>query len=90
MLTPSEQLGLAGAALEARVRQAVNYIPDSTLAHVAKRLADDARTNEVVYAHDGVLETVWIMLRPLLSPSPQSGMVLRTKNNAPAEKKPGA
>jgi len=66
MLTPSEQLGLAGAALEARVRQAVNYIPDSTLAHVAKRLADDARTNEVVYAHNGVLETVRIMLRPLL------------------------
>ena len=66
MLTPAEQLGLAGAALDARVRQAVNYIPDSTLVHVAKRLADDARANEVVYARDGVLETVRIMLRPLL------------------------
>jgi carboxypeptidase Taq len=66
MLTPAEQLGLAGAALDARVRQAVNYIPDSTLVHVAKRLADDARTNEVLYAHEGVVETVRIMLRPLL------------------------
>jgi carboxypeptidase Taq len=66
MLTPAEQLGLAGAALDARVRQAVNYIPDSTLVHVAKRLADDARSNEVVYAHEGVLETVRIMFRPLL------------------------
>ena len=65
MLTPAEQLGLAGAALDARVRQAVNYIPDSTLVHVAKRLADDARTNEVVYAHEGVTETVRIMFRPL-------------------------
>jgi carboxypeptidase Taq len=66
MLTPAEQLGLAGAALEARVRQAVNYIPDSTLVHMAKRLAEDARANEVVYAHEGVLETVRIMPRPLL------------------------
>ena len=66
MLTPAEQLGLAGAALDARVRQAVNYIPDSSLVHVAKRLADDARTNEVVYAHEGVLESVRIMFRPLL------------------------
>ena len=58
MLTPAEQLGLAGAALDARVRQAVNYIPDSALAHVARRLAEDARFNEVVYARDGVNEPV--------------------------------
>ncbi len=49
MLTPAEQLGLAGAALDARVRQAVNFIPDSTLVHVARRLAEDARANDVVY-----------------------------------------
>ena len=54
MLTPAEQLGLAGAVLDARVRQAVNYIPDSTLVHVARRLAEDARFNEVIYARDGV------------------------------------
>jgi carboxypeptidase Taq len=66
MLTPAEQLGLAGAALDARVRQAVNHVPDATLAHVAKRLGDDARANEVVYTHDGVIETVRVMLRPLL------------------------
>jgi carboxypeptidase Taq len=66
VLTPAEQLGLAGAALDARVRQAVNFIPDSTLVHVARRLAEDARASDVVYAHDGALETVRIMLRPLL------------------------
>ena len=49
MLTPAEQLGLAGAALDARVRQAVNFIPDSTLVHVARRLAEDARASDVVY-----------------------------------------
>ena len=53
MLTPAEQLGLAGAALDARVRQAVNFIPDSTLVHVARRLAEDARASDVVYVHDG-------------------------------------
>jgi carboxypeptidase Taq len=66
LLSPAEQLGLAGAALEARVRQAVNYIPDSTLVHVDRRLAEDARANDVVYTHDGTVETVRVMLRPLL------------------------
>src|SRR5262245_8134717 len=66
MLSPAEQLGLAGAALDARVRQAVNAIPDASLVHVARRLDDDARANEVVYARDGVVESVRVMLRPLL------------------------
>jgi carboxypeptidase Taq len=65
-LTPAEQLGLAGAALDARVRQAVNYIPDSTLVHVARQLTEDARANDVVYSHDGAVEIVRVMLRPLL------------------------
>jgi carboxypeptidase Taq len=73
VLTPAEQLGLAGAALDARVRQAVNFIPDSTLVHVARRLAEDARTSEVVYTHEGVVETVRIMLRPLLVMPEQLG-----------------
>ena len=66
MLTPAEELGLAGAALDARVRRAVNHIPDSTLAHLERRLAADARINEVVYERDGIMEPIRIMLRPLL------------------------
>ena len=73
MLTPAEQLGLAGAALDARVRQAVNFIPDSTLVHVARRLAEDARASDVVYVHDGAVETVRVMLRPLLVMPEQLG-----------------
>jgi carboxypeptidase Taq len=74
VLTPAEQLGLAGAALDARVRQAVNFIPDSTLVHVARRLAEDARASDVVYAHEGgVVETVRVMLRPLLVMPEQLG-----------------
>jgi carboxypeptidase Taq len=66
MLTPAEELGLSGATLDARVRRAVSHIPDSTLAHVARRLADDARVNELIYERDGVTEPVRVMLRPLL------------------------
>jgi carboxypeptidase Taq len=73
VLTPAEQLGLAGAALDARVRQAVNFIPDSTLVHVDRRLAEDARASDVVYVHDGTVETVRIMLRPLLVMPEQLG-----------------
>jgi len=73
VLTPAEQLGLAGAALDARVRQAVNFIPDSTLVHVARRLAEDARASDVVYVHDGAVETVRVMLRPLLVMPEQLG-----------------
>lgn len=73
MLSPAEQLGLAGAALDARVRQAVNHIPDSTLVHVARRLAEDARANDVVYVHEGTVETVRVMLRPLLVMPEQLG-----------------
>ncbi len=73
LLTPAEQLGLAGAALDARVRQAVNFIPDSTLVHVARRLADDARASDAVYVHDGYVDTVRVMLRPLLVMPEQLG-----------------
>jgi carboxypeptidase Taq len=73
VLTPAEQLGLAGSVLDARVRQAVNAIPDTTLVHVARRLAEDARANDVVYTHEGTTETVRIMLRPLLVMPEQLG-----------------
>lgn len=66
MLSPAEELGLAGTALDARVRRAVNQIPDSTLAWLSRRLADDARLNGIVYERGGGIEPVRIMLRPLL------------------------
>ena len=66
MLTPAEELGLAGATLDARVRHAANHVPDATLARIARRLADDSRDSELVYERDGSLEAVRVMLRPLL------------------------
>ena len=66
VLTPAETLGLSGAILDARVRRAVNHMPDATLALIARRLLDDARANDLVYERNGVTEPVRVMLRPLL------------------------
>src|SRR3970282_1851117 len=66
MLTPAEELGLSGATLDARVRRAANHIPDAKLANVARRPADDARANDLVYEHKDVSEPVRVMLHPLL------------------------
>lgn len=66
MLTPAEELGLAGAALDARVRRAVHGIADVELAHVARRVAEDALANDMVYERDGAIEPIRVMLRPLL------------------------
>ncbi|HEU4617894.1 MAG TPA: hypothetical protein VFV10_07620, partial [Gammaproteobacteria bacterium] len=73
MLTPAEELGLAGATLDARVRRAVNRLSDSTLADVARRVAADARSSDIIYERDGGIEAVRIMLRPLLVMPEQLG-----------------
>jgi carboxypeptidase Taq len=66
MLTPTEALGLSGATLETRVRQAMRHVSDAALARIARRLEEDARLNDIVYERDGGLEPVRIMLRPML------------------------
>jgi carboxypeptidase Taq len=78
MLTPAEELGLAGAALDARVRRAVSHIPDAEMVHAARRLAADALANQIVYEHDGGVEPVRIMLRPLLVTPEQTAYLQNT------------
>ena len=67
VLSPAESLGLSGATLEARVRRAAQHIPDDAFARIAERLRADARANEMIYEHEGQIEPVRIMLRPLLA-----------------------
>jgi len=67
ILSPAEELGLAGATLEARSRRAISHVSDATLARIAERLTDDARANDMIYDHEGKAEVVRIMLRPLLA-----------------------
>jgi carboxypeptidase Taq len=78
MLSPAEELGLAGAALDARVRRAVSHIPDSEMVHAARRLAADALANQIVYERDGAVEPVRIMLRPLLVTPEQTAYLQNT------------
>ena len=66
MLTPAEIVGLSGATLETRVRQATRHVTDATFARVAKRLVEAAREQDGTYERDGVVEPVRVMLRPLL------------------------
>ena len=66
VLSPAEALGLSGATLEARIRRAANHVTDATFARIDERLRADARTNQIVYEHEGVEEPVRLMLRPLL------------------------
>jgi len=66
MITPTEALGLAGATLDTRVRQAMRHVSDAALARIARRLEDDARLNQVTYERDGIAEPVRIVPRPLL------------------------
>src|SRR5262245_40749677 len=66
MLTPAEIVGLSGATLETRVRQAARHVSHTTFARVAARLNDSAREQDGVYERDGVVEPVRVMLRPLL------------------------
>src|SRR6266496_136815 len=66
VLSPAEALGLSGATLEARIRRAANHVSDATFARIAERLRAEARTNEMIYEHEGVQEPIRLMLRPLL------------------------
>jgi carboxypeptidase Taq len=75
ILSPSESLGLAGAALDSRVRRAAGHVSDLTFARIAERLHQDALTNQLTYERDGKYEAIPIMLRPLLAMNGQLSYV---------------
>src|SRR5689334_24987802 len=66
VLSPAEALGLSGATLEARIRRAANHVTDAAFARIDERLRADARTNRLIYEHEGVEAPIRIMLRPLV------------------------
>jgi len=67
ILSPVERLGLSGAALDGRLRNASLHVSDIEFAQTARRLAADALASEVCYEREGAREAVRIMLRPLLA-----------------------
>ncbi len=77
MITPSEALGLSGATLETRTRQALAHLSDATLARIDARLREDTLRHDLTYEHGGVAEPIRIMLRPLLVTPEQLAYVHR-------------
>lgn len=75
ILSPNETLGLAGAALDSRVRKAASHINDLTFAQIGQRLRADAQKNELTYERDGAFEPIPVMLRPLLAMNEQLNYV---------------
>ncbi|MFA6292579.1 MAG: carboxypeptidase M32 [Victivallales bacterium] len=66
MITPSEVLGLSGAAMEMRVRRALRRMSDAELTRAAARLREDALRGGLTYDRGGKPEPIQVMLRPLL------------------------
>ncbi len=75
ILSPNETLGLAGAALDSRVRKAAGHINDLSFAQIGQRLRADAQKNELTYERDGQFEPIPVMLRPLLAMNEQLAYV---------------
>ncbi len=65
MLTPAEELGLAGQALAGRVRRALDRLDPATRATLVARLAEEAERREMFYYTEGVRETVRVLAAPI-------------------------
>ncbi|MCE9522963.1 MAG: carboxypeptidase M32 [Alphaproteobacteria bacterium] len=75
IISPNESLGLAGAALDGRIKRASGHVSDLTFARIAQRMRQDAIDNELTYERDGKFEPIPVMLRPLLAMNEQMTFV---------------
>jgi hypothetical protein len=65
MLTPAEELGLAGLALAGRVQHALYRLGPAQLAGLIERLREGAVSHHVVYLHEGAVEPIRILPAPI-------------------------
>lgn len=65
MLTPAEELGLSGASLASRVRQAVYRLPERQLSELIERVREASQQQHLFYLRDGEFETVRVFPRPV-------------------------
>jgi len=65
MLTPAEELGLAGLALASRVQHALYRLPPAELAGLIERLRAGALAQHVVYLHEGEITPIRILPAPI-------------------------
>src|SRR5688572_26487737 len=65
MLTPAEELGLAGMSLASRVRKAFFKIPEPTLLALMERIREESARRHVVYLRDGQTEVIRVWPCPI-------------------------
>lgn len=64
-LAPAEVMGLRGARLAARVRQALYHVPADDLADAFQRMRDGAIARHMDYFMDGVVQTIRVFPCPI-------------------------
>lgn len=65
MMTPAEELGLAGLGLAGRVRRALYQIPEPQFLELLSRLQEESRRQQLLYLRDGKEEVVRVLPAPL-------------------------
>jgi hypothetical protein len=65
MLTPAEEVGLAGLRLASRVQRALDAIPGDEMAALLKAVQELATARHLTYQHEGVTETVRLLPCPV-------------------------
>jgi hypothetical protein len=66
MLTPAEELGLAGLSVANRVIGALYKIPQADLIRLLTRVEEESARRRLVYLRDGKEETVRVLASPLV------------------------
>ena len=65
MLTPEEELGLAGRAVMGRVERAVHSLGDRALRELLRAIEGESRADGLIYLRDGVADVVRVFSTPL-------------------------
>jgi hypothetical protein len=65
MLTPAEELGLAGMSLASRVRKAFYTLPESQILGLIDRIREEALRRHLVYLRDGQMDAIRVLPCPL-------------------------
>ncbi len=75
MLTPAEEVGLAGLRLTQRVQRALDGIPRDETISLLKGIHDLATERHLAYQRDGVTETIRLFARPVTLRQDQLGYI---------------
>ena len=73
MLTPAEEVGLAGIRLAGRVQRALDAIPPAELAALLRSVQELAAARHLSYQRDGTTETIRLLASPVTLRQDQLG-----------------